>query len=93
MIPDSLRQVLSPWTPQDAKDPSSDIPKLLYIIPTTQNPTGATLTLQRKKEIYEVYKNQDLKVKTLSFRRSNKMVVMYGSNRTEQNSDGTVYDL
>ena len=55
MIPDSLRQVLSPWTPQDAKDPSSDIPKLLYIIPTAQNPTGATLTLQRKKEIYEVF--------------------------------------
>ena len=54
MIPDSLRQVMSRWSPEDAKNPSSDIPRLLYIIPNAQNPTAAVLTAERKKEIYQV---------------------------------------
>ena len=54
MIPQQLRHVLSRWKPSDAQNKSSDIPKLLYTIPNGVNPTGASLTLARKKEIYEV---------------------------------------
>ena len=52
--PAHLREVLSQWQPSDAKSSGSNIPKLLYLIPNGGNPTGAGLTLERKKEIYEI---------------------------------------
>lgn len=55
MQPDHLRSVLSKWKPEDAKDPESDIPKILYTIPNAGNPTGVSQTLQRKEEIYQVF--------------------------------------
>ncbi len=54
IIPASVRQHLSPWRPEDGQSAESDIPKLLYCVPHCQNPTGATLTLDRKQEIYQV---------------------------------------
>lgn len=54
MIPSALREVMSHWKPQDSKNPESDIPRLLYIVPNGQNPTGSMLTLERRKEIYQV---------------------------------------
>jgi kynurenine/2-aminoadipate aminotransferase len=35
-------------------------PRVLYVIPTGQNPAGCTLTAQRKKEIYEIACRYDL---------------------------------
>ncbi|XP_033738689.1 kynurenine/alpha-aminoadipate aminotransferase, mitochondrial-like [Pecten maximus] len=62
MDPDNLRHVLSRWSPEDAKDPSSDIPKLLYCVPTGGNPTGSGLTLERKQEIYRLAQEYDLMI-------------------------------
>ena len=54
MKPESLRQVLSRWKPEDAKNPKSDIPRLLYTVPNGVNPTGTSLSVPRRKEIYQV---------------------------------------
>ncbi len=54
MIPDALRRVLSRWKPGDARDPGSDVPRLLYTIPNGVNPTGTSLTTDRRRQIYEV---------------------------------------
>ncbi|XP_013409995.1 kynurenine/alpha-aminoadipate aminotransferase, mitochondrial-like, partial [Lingula anatina] len=53
MVPDALRNKLSKWTPGDSKKADSDIPKVLYTIPNGCNPTGASLTESRKREIYK----------------------------------------
>ena len=55
MKPEMLKQILSRWKPEDALNPQSDIPKALYTIPNGVNPTGASLSLTRKKEIYKVW--------------------------------------
>ena len=54
MKPEKLREVLSNWNPSDATNPQSDIPKVLYTVPNGCNPTGASLSLSRRKEIYKV---------------------------------------
>ncbi|XP_005607779.1 kynurenine/alpha-aminoadipate aminotransferase, mitochondrial isoform X2 [Equus przewalskii] len=53
IIPDSLREILSKWKPEDSKDPKKNTPKFLYTIPNGSNPTGDSFTANRKKEIYE----------------------------------------
>jgi len=54
LIPSSLREVLSQWTPGLPDDRQNPVPKILYTVPNGVNPTGASLTLERKREIYEV---------------------------------------
>lgn len=54
LIPEHLKEVLSRWSPEDATNPQSNIPKVLYTVPTGGNPTGCGLTLERKKEIYNI---------------------------------------
>lgn len=54
MIPKALKEVLSRWNPEDVKKLKNDTPKFLYTIPNGGNPTGASLTTERKKEIYQV---------------------------------------
>ena len=51
MIPESLKKVLSQWTPGEE---STNIPKFLYINPTGANPTGTVLPLERRREIYHL---------------------------------------
>lgn len=55
IIPDSLKEVLSKWKPEDSKNPKKNTPKFLYTVPNGNNPTGNSLTSNRKKEIYEVF--------------------------------------
>ena len=55
LIPSSLREALSQWTPGAPDDQQNPVPKILYTVPNGVNPTGASLTLERKQEIYEVY--------------------------------------
>lgn len=55
IIPDSLKEILSKWKPEDSKNPKKNTPKFLYTIPNGNNPTGNSLTSDRKKEIYEVF--------------------------------------
>ncbi|XP_049607672.1 kynurenine/alpha-aminoadipate aminotransferase, mitochondrial [Syngnathus scovelli] len=55
MIPADLKEVLSHWDPSDARRP-----KLLYTIPNGGNPTGASMTEQRKREVYELARLYDM---------------------------------
>nr|XP_008248013.1 kynurenine/alpha-aminoadipate aminotransferase, mitochondrial isoform X1 [Oryctolagus cuniculus] len=59
IIPDSLREVLSRWEPEDSKDPKKNTPKFLYTVPNGNNPAGNSLTSDRKKEIYELARKYD----------------------------------
>ncbi|KAF5923485.1 hypothetical protein HPG69_006656, partial [Diceros bicornis minor] len=59
IIPDCLREILSKWKPEDSKDPKKNTPKFLYTVPNGNNPTGNSLTTNRKKEIYELARKYD----------------------------------
>ncbi|XP_013922114.1 PREDICTED: kynurenine/alpha-aminoadipate aminotransferase, mitochondrial [Thamnophis sirtalis] len=59
MIPKALKEVLSRWNPEDVKKLKNDTPKFLYTIPNGGNPTGASLTTERKKEIYQLARQYD----------------------------------
>lgn len=54
IIPEKLEKILDDWTPGAPK------PKLLYTIPTGQNPTGTSLADHRKVEIYRIAQKHDL---------------------------------
>uniref|UniRef100_A0A8V0XXN2 Aminoadipate aminotransferase n=1 Tax=Gallus gallus TaxID=9031 RepID=A0A8V0XXN2_CHICK len=54
IIPKALKEILSAWSPEDIKNHSRPLPKFLYTIPNGCNPTGNSLTTDRKKEIYQV---------------------------------------
>nr|AAH71002.1 MGC80030 protein [Xenopus laevis] len=60
MIPQALKDILSKWRPEDANKPEKKNPKFLYTIPNGCNPTGATLTTERKIEIYQLAQEYDL---------------------------------
>ena len=55
MRSDSLLEFMQQWSPEDANNTKSDIPKVIYTIPTCGNPTGVSASIERKKEIYEVF--------------------------------------
>ncbi|XP_014663109.1 PREDICTED: kynurenine/alpha-aminoadipate aminotransferase, mitochondrial-like [Priapulus caudatus] len=57
--PESLRRALSLWKPSDAQT-DADMPKILYVIPNGGNPTGTSLTYERKQEIYQIASDYDL---------------------------------
>lgn len=54
IIPKALKEILSTWSSEDVKNRSHHLPKFLYTIPNGCNPTGNSLTTERKKEIYQV---------------------------------------
>lgn len=58
--PSHLRKTLSRWSPSDLSTPGSGVPKILYCIPNGGNPTGTSLSLERKKEIYKIAQEYDL---------------------------------
>ena len=58
MVPDSLREALQDI--QQGNRSGVQMPKVLYIIPTGQNPTGSTLSSDRRKEIYAIACKFDL---------------------------------
>ncbi|XP_034533164.1 kynurenine/alpha-aminoadipate aminotransferase, mitochondrial [Notolabrus celidotus] len=60
MIPAALKEVLSRWDPSEVQKPGSDAPKILYTIPNGGNPTGASMTTQRKQEVYELARQYDM---------------------------------
>lgn len=53
IIPSKLESILDNWTEGAPK------PKLLYTVPTGQNPTGSSLSFDRKKEIYRIAQKHD----------------------------------
>uniref|UniRef100_A0A8B9E5K1 Kynurenine/alpha-aminoadipate aminotransferase, mitochondrial n=1 Tax=Anser cygnoides TaxID=8845 RepID=A0A8B9E5K1_ANSCY len=59
IIPKALKGILSTWSPEDTKNRSHSLPKFLYTIPNGCNPTGNSLTAERKKEIYQLARKYD----------------------------------
>ncbi|GMH47540.1 hypothetical protein TL16_g00087, partial [Triparma laevis f. inornata] len=57
LIPSDLRRVLEGW---EGSNPSRKKPRVLYTIPTGSNPSGGSLSLARKHEIYELAVEHDL---------------------------------
>ena len=53
IIPEKLETILDNWTPGARK------PKILYTIPTGQNPTGSSLADDRKPKIYALAQKHD----------------------------------
>ncbi|XP_069832699.1 kynurenine/alpha-aminoadipate aminotransferase, mitochondrial isoform X3 [Dendropsophus ebraccatus] len=60
IIPRALKDILSNWAPEDVHIPEKNSPKILYTIPNGGNPTGASLTTERKVEIYKIAQEYDL---------------------------------
>ncbi|XP_072171622.1 kynurenine/alpha-aminoadipate aminotransferase, mitochondrial-like [Diadema setosum] len=58
--PDHMEQILSQWDPEEARKGGSDAPRLLYIVPNGDNPTGSCVTLERRKKIYELARKYDI---------------------------------
>ncbi|GAB7336807.1 hypothetical protein MBLNU13_g11319t1 [Cladosporium sp. NU13] len=57
MLANHLEAVLTNW---DIRECGAPKPFLLYTIPTGQNPTGVTQSIQRRKDIYAVAEKHDL---------------------------------
>ncbi|KAF7712192.1 Uncharacterized protein PECH_003975 [Penicillium ucsense] len=57
LLPEDLDHVLSNW---DESARGGEKPRLLYTIPTGQNPTGITQPLARRQEIYRVAQKHEL---------------------------------
>lgn len=60
MDPESLSDVMSSWSPADVDNTQSRIPKMMYLIPNGGNPTGHSLTEERKREIYKIAQKYNL---------------------------------
>ncbi|KAI3323536.1 PLP-dependent transferase [Xylariaceae sp. AK1471] len=57
LLPKSLDEILNNWdeSVRDARKPT-----VLYTVPSGQNPTGATMGAQRRKDVYEVCSKHDV---------------------------------
>lgn len=58
MVPSSLDEVVTNWNP--AERHGARRPHLVYTVPSGHNPTGATQSLERRKEIYKVAQKHNL---------------------------------
>ncbi|EGU13534.1 hypothetical protein RTG_00264 [Rhodotorula toruloides ATCC 204091] len=58
MTPEGMDELLANWNPDEHE--GMPRPRLLYTIPVCQNPTGATMSLERKKRIYEIAVKYDV---------------------------------
>ncbi|KAK4221400.1 Aromatic/aminoadipate aminotransferase 1 [Podospora fimiseda] len=57
ILPSSLDKILSNWT--NARGGRRK-PHVLYTVPSGQNPTGATQSIQRRREVYAIAQQHDL---------------------------------
>ncbi|KAF2224369.1 putative aromatic aminotransferase Aro8 [Elsinoe ampelina] len=57
LIPSAIDSILTNWDPvaRQARKPF-----LIYTVPTGQNPTGATMSLQRRRDLYTIAQKHDL---------------------------------
>ncbi|XP_060134685.1 kynurenine/alpha-aminoadipate aminotransferase, mitochondrial-like isoform X1 [Zootoca vivipara] len=54
IIPKGLKEILSRWKSDNAHKLTDKPPKFLYTVPNGANPSGSSLTAERKKEIYQL---------------------------------------
>ncbi|KAH8732841.1 pyridoxal phosphate-dependent transferase [Phaeosphaeriaceae sp. PMI808] len=57
LLPDGLDHILSSW---DVNSRGARKPHLLYTVPTGQNPTGATQSVERRHAVYSVCQKHDI---------------------------------
>ncbi|KAH8593951.1 pyridoxal phosphate-dependent transferase [Bisporella sp. PMI_857] len=57
LLPQSLDEILSNW---DVQIRGARKPHLLYTIPSGQNPTGATQSAQRRRDVYKIAQKHDI---------------------------------
>lgn len=55
MIPEELERVLAEWDPARGRRPH-----VIYLIPCGQNPTGSTLSFERRQQIYAIAQRYDI---------------------------------
>jgi len=60
IIPTKLREALRQWTPSECRARSTGVPKVLYLVPNGNNPSGTTVSLERRKEVYKIAQEYDL---------------------------------
>lgn len=58
LLPASMDEILSKWDPKERNGVRK--PHVLYTVPSGQNPTGATMGAQRRRDIYEVCQKHDV---------------------------------
>lgn len=58
LLPESIDEILSRWDPRERG--GARRPHVLYTVPTGQNPTGATMSVQRRRDIYQVCQKHDI---------------------------------
>ncbi|KAK8055035.1 aromatic amino acid aminotransferase [Apiospora rasikravindrae] len=58
LLPDKMDELLSNWD-QEARG-GARRPRVLYTVPSGQNPTGATQSEQRRREVYRVCQKHDV---------------------------------
>lgn len=54
LLPSSLRDHLSKWSHKEWAADAPGLPKVLYLNPAGNNPTGSIMTNQRRKEVYNI---------------------------------------
>ncbi|ODV91161.1 hypothetical protein CANCADRAFT_117634 [Tortispora caseinolytica NRRL Y-17796] len=60
MLPDKLEELLANWDSSVPGKKGMPIPRVMYIIPTGQNPTGSTVSLERRQKIYAICQKYDI---------------------------------
>jgi aromatic amino acid aminotransferase I len=83
IIPEELEKQLANWV--------GPLPKLLYTIPTGQNPTGGTLSTERRQAIYKIAQKYDFIIvedEPYYFLQMDK----YTSDKSARTSENITYD-
>ncbi|KZF26145.1 PLP-dependent transferase [Xylona heveae TC161] len=57
LIAEDLEETLNNWNEEER---GAKKPFVLYLVPTGQNPTGATMSFERRKQVYKVAQKHDL---------------------------------
>lgn len=57
LLPDEMNEILANW---DAEARGARKPHVLYTVPTGQNPTGTTMSLERRQAVYAVCQEHDV---------------------------------
>ncbi|KAL2128714.1 hypothetical protein VTI74DRAFT_8804 [Chaetomium olivicolor] len=58
LLPESMDEILTNWDPEERGGARK--PHVLYTVPSGQNPTGATQSAKRRREVYAVAQRHDV---------------------------------
>lgn len=60
LIPEVMDKILTEWDLPSSRRGGAKKPCVLYTVPTGQNPTGATQSVERRRKVYEVCRKHDV---------------------------------